>query len=74
MIGESELYELKGDDDELTNATSLANLLASQVAVLVSLEVVDDLMMNVKAVRASTVLNALTLVIRLDATPKYVAS
>ncbi len=74
MIGAREVKDAKGDEDALRFPTSLANLLASHVAVLVSLDEVDGEMMKAKAVRAFVVLKALTLLMRVAETLKYEAS
>jgi hypothetical protein len=74
MIGAREVKDAKGDEDALRFPTSLANLLASHVAVLVSLDEVEGEMMKVKDVRASMVFKALMLLIREDEIPKYEAS
>ncbi len=74
IIGAREVKVEKVEDDALRLPTSRANLLASHVAVLVSLEEVEGAMMKVKAARASTILKALTLLMREAETPKYKAS
>ena len=74
MIGAREVKDAKGDEDVLRFPTSLANLLASQVAVLVSLDEVEGEMMKVKDVRASMVFKARTLLMRDDEISKYEAS
>jgi hypothetical protein len=74
MMGAREAKDAKGDDDALRLPTSLANALASQVAVLVSLDEDDGAMMNEKEVSPSTVLKVLTLLMREDEIPKYDAS
>jgi hypothetical protein len=73
MIGAREVNDEKGDEDALTLPTSRANLLAKKVEVLALLEDVDGLMINVNAVRPSTVANALTLAMRDASTRKYSA-
>ncbi len=55
-------------------AISLANLLASHVAVLVSFDEVEGVMTKVKAARASTVFKTWTPLMRNAETPKYKAS
>jgi hypothetical protein len=74
MSGDKEVQVAKGLKVVLKAAMSLANLLASHVAVLVSLDEVAGAIMKVKAVRASTVLKALTLLMRVADMPKYKAS
>ena len=74
MIGAREVKDAKGDEDALRFPTSLANLLASHVAVLVSLDEVEGAMMKVKDVRASMVFKARILLTREDETLKYEAS
>jgi hypothetical protein len=71
MIGASEVNGEKGDEDTLTIPTSFANLLARKVEVLALLEDVEGLMINVKAVRASTVAKTLTLAMRDASMRKY---
>ncbi len=74
MSGRKEVQVAKGPKAEFKAAISLANLLASHVAGWVSLEKVEGAIMKVKAVRASAVLKALTLLMRVAETPKYKAS
>ncbi len=74
MSGDKEVQVAKGLKVVFKAAMSLANLLASHVAVRVSLENVEGAIMKVKAVRASTVLEVLTLLMRVAETPKYKAS
>jgi hypothetical protein len=74
MIGASEANDENAERVGLMLSTSFANLLAKKVEVLALLEDVDGLMINVKAVRASTVAKTLTLMMRDASMRKYCAS